>query len=986
MAYRSLLFVTLAAFLTPCSADAQPPAFSRADYASHPGARAIATADFNRDGWPDTANANTGRDTVTILLNREATGSGFARAFDIAVGHGPFDIVAADFNRDGISDLAVANADADTLSVLIGDGRGNFSRRDVAAPGNPRGLTAADLNRDGNIDIVYTGFRSNVVQILTGNGAGAFAKGTAFFGHAPGPQGIAAADFNHDGFVDVAVAYAGGGLAVLTMGSSGGLTARAVAGERSLNVLTTGDFNRDGWTDVAAASTDAARLAVYHGGVAGLHQSATHQTGSSPRGIEAADLDNDGLLDLVTANRDASAISVFAGRRDAPGSFSPQVQFPAGAGSRDVAAADFNNDGLVDLATGNQDAATVTALWNGTQLVPSGLVFTVGEPAGEEFRGFEMAVADFDKDGRLDQVSDSGYLAFGDGRRNQLPVTGFNVAPGVADVNRDGHLDLAFLASFDGRNVKLLFGDGRGGFSGPVAVTGGWGVRTVLSDMEVADLNRDGRTDLVVTGYDESTQNGSLYFMAGNGNGGFAPSVISPIDAASFFMLADLNLDGRLDLLTTAFANPFRIVVFSGDGAGGFARTSEHATPNRVADIAVADLNHDGRMDLVAGTFESTLVLLGTAAGLGAPATIPDPHYRVAIADMDGDGHPDIVGNNPTSIHFGAGDGTFGPAQSFRPFGQRPIVADVNHDGVPDLLLGPSWGFLLGERNQTNRPPIADAGPDLAVSYADVFNEDEEDMVFAGGDGSQDPDLHLLAYEWRDADGNLLGRNQLLQVPHFLPGTYELTLTVFDGRGGSDADRMTLTVLPIREIVLHAVRDRAQEVGNWWDVPDQTAASGSRKFNLNSGAPKVTMAASNPDHYFEVWFVADPTQEYKLWIRGKAEGDNWANDSAWVQFDHSLTGTAPAYRIGTTSALPFNLEECSSCGISGWGWEDDGWGAVDTHGVTIRFAEGGPQRVRIQTREDGVSIDQIVLSAETYKSVRPGTAKNDRTILPERRR
>jgi len=87
-------------------------------------------------------------------------------------------------------------------------------------------------------------------------------------------------------------------------------------------------------------------------------------------------------------------------------------------------------------------------------------------------------------------------------------------------------------------------------------------------------------------------------------------------------------------------------------------------------------------------------------------------------------------------------------------------------------------------------------------------------------------------------------------------------------------------------------------------------------------------------------------------------------------------------RPGTTSGLAINLEECSGCGESGWGWEDDGWGAVNRNGTTLRFEHGGPQEIWIQQREDGVSIDQIVLSAEKYLTTRPGTAKNDQTILP----
>src|ERR671912_1544370 len=123
---RSFSLLLLAS-LVPNPLYAQPPSFSRSDYQSHAGARAIATADFNRDGWPDVAHANTGRDTVTVLLNGRGTGS-LVLSADIAVGHGPFDLVTADFNRDGVPDLAVANADDDSISLLIGDGLGGFTR------------------------------------------------------------------------------------------------------------------------------------------------------------------------------------------------------------------------------------------------------------------------------------------------------------------------------------------------------------------------------------------------------------------------------------------------------------------------------------------------------------------------------------------------------------------------------------------------------------------------------------------------------------------------------------------------------------------------------------------------------------------------------------------------------------------------------------------------------------------------------------------
>jgi hypothetical protein len=88
----------------------------------------------------------------------------------------------------------------------------------------------------------------------------------------------------------------------------------------------------------------------------------------------------------------------------------------------------------------------------------------------------------------------------------------------------------------------------------------------------------------------------------------------------------------------------------------------------------------------------------------------------------------------------------------------------------------------------------------------------------------------------------------------------------------------------------------------------------------------------------------------------------------------------PVYRIGTTSATRFSLEACSGCGVSGWGGEDNGWAGL---GEEIYFATTGTQRIRIQQREDGLSIDQIVLSAQRYLTTAPGAAKSDNTILPK---
>ena len=185
------------------------------------------------------------------------------------------------------------------------------------------------------------------------------------------------------------------------------------------------------------------------------------------------------------------------------------------------------------------------------------------------------------------------------------------------------------------------------------------------------------------------------------------------------------------------------------------------------------------------------------------------------------------------------------------------------------------------------------------------------------------------------------------------------------------------------EIVLYA--SQAQVIaGGWRAVADSTAAGGQRVWHPNAGAAKLTAPLASPTHYIELTFTAEAGRPYRLWIRGKADNNDWANDSVFVQFSGSVDSNGSAInRIGTTSSDAFNLEACSGCGLSGWGWEDNGWGAGNLLGPPIYFATTGTQRIRVQTREDGLSIDQIVLSASRYLTSSPGATKNDTVILPK---
>ena len=181
------------------------------------------------------------------------------------------------------------------------------------------------------------------------------------------------------------------------------------------------------------------------------------------------------------------------------------------------------------------------------------------------------------------------------------------------------------------------------------------------------------------------------------------------------------------------------------------------------------------------------------------------------------------------------------------------------------------------------------------------------------------------------------------------------------------------------DVVLYAAR--APVARGWSPVADATAAGGVRLANPNAGAEKLTTPLASPAQYFEMTFQADAATPYHLWVRGKATSNSWRNDSVYVQFSSTISaGGTPVYRIGTTSAATITIEDCTGCGLSQWGWNDNGYG-LNVLGPHVVFAVSGTQRVRIQVREDGLSIDQIVLSRGPFLASSPGLTKSDGTLL-----
>jgi hypothetical protein len=277
----------------------------------------MAVGDFNHDGASDLAVTSSVDNSVYIILGQ--AGGAFAPATSIPVGNFPEAVRTGDFNHDGILDLAVANAKDNTLSILLGDGFGGFT----PAPGGPVPtgvfpfyLAVADFNQDTFADIAVSNQNDNTLTILLGNGDGTFTQATG----SPitsnyNPAQIVAADFNGDGVPDLAVANftavfpSTTGNVVVLLGKGDGTFTPAPLINVGLNplALLAADFNQDGNTDLAVdnygditqpqTQTLTVLLGDGKGNFAPL--GSPIQLGDSPEDMAAADFNEDGALDLA---------------------------------------------------------------------------------------------------------------------------------------------------------------------------------------------------------------------------------------------------------------------------------------------------------------------------------------------------------------------------------------------------------------------------------------------------------------------------------------------------------------------------------------------------------------------------------------------------------------------------------------------------------------------------------------------------------------
>jgi hypothetical protein len=550
-------------------------------------------------------------------------------------------VIAADFNGDGNLDLAVNNlgnpgVDPGGIVILLGNGDGTFGAPAAVSAGlNPLSMAAADFNGDGMIDIAAanqssgdpSGLGPGTVSVLLGNGDGTFAAPVTYpvgedsIGF---PDSVIALDLNGDGLPDLAVANRNDNSITVLLNAGGGAFQQPsiTSLPYGTEFLAYNDFNHDGNLDLLASSQHSNALMMLLGNGDGTFQPPVpYVTGNNPTSIGVVPL-SDGTSLITTADSITGspwiAIASPNGALGAP-TLKSVGGFPTG-----VAVADLSGDGLPDVVvTGAADDVDVLLSQNGQLGPETGYALGAYSP-----QPIAVAIADLNNDGKPDVITANGagsvsvLLGNGDGTLGtpiSTTVDQFAESLAIADFNGDGNLDVAVasygpnLSPSDNGSIAVLFGNGDGTF-GPVLTLTVNGLHPEA--VAAADLNRDGIPDLAAVTVGTSGNPATLAVFLGQPGGTFQPATTFPLQAIggsqSGIAIGDVNGDGTPDIV--AFSDfGQRIDVLLGDGAGGFHKTAQ-IPKTMVAScggLTLADVNGDGILDIVTcGSF-----LLGNGDG-----------------------------------------------------------------------------------------------------------------------------------------------------------------------------------------------------------------------------------------------------------------------------------------------------------------------------------------------------------------------------------
>ncbi len=672
------------------------------------------------------------RCTIGLVILSLAFSISGARAQEYVYGVGSFPagqvankMIAADFNSDGATDIAVLGvtaAPAIGVSILLGKANGSLSPAvgySLPASIIPTSLATGDFNGDGKLDLVVTGY------VLLGNGDGTFQSAISYAGpNSTSLTDVTVADFNKDGKMDLAVTGANFGtrqLAIFLGNGDGTFQAPTSfdAGSGNPNSIVAGDLNGDGIPDVVLGSgfsTPDGVITVFLGVGDGTFQSpvAYAVPGSGGISLALADMNADGRLDAVagTFSSATGGVAVLLNQGNgvlgAATVYSPSLLFIVS-----IAVADFNADGKPDVAVTGGLLDTVEVLLGNTNGTLDNSV-----AYGMALRSHGIVAADFNHDGRLDLAANENFAAdaavtilIGQGNgtfgnQSQFPGPPYPYEMAVADFNGDGHTDAVISSFQNAGQISVLLGQGAGIFQAPMNRA----VGHYPTHLGAGDFNPDGKIDVVFTDIDPLTNNPRLGTLLGNGDGTFAPLVSRTVSfIQNKFARADFNRDGKLDVAAADILSG-TVNVYLGQGDGSFGNPTTYPTFPNPQDVYAADFNGDGSTDLAVAVQNGGIsILMNNGNGTFQPHQDLSPQiFLGAVTDIDNDGKQDLLTGgfaNTLTVLFGNGNGTFRagtPQTLVNGWGASVQVGDYNGDGKKDLaFLTNNMAILLGNGDGT---------------------------------------------------------------------------------------------------------------------------------------------------------------------------------------------------------------------------------------------------------------------------------------------
>ena len=672
----------------------------------------------------------------------------------------PQQVVPADINRDGITDLITSNANG-VISVLMGKGGGAFAVPATIATfaGGAPSIVAADFNGDGNTDVAVSVKAANSVWVYLGHGDSTFGSPSKF-PTAASPAQTAVGDVNGDGRLDIVAVTATGFSVLLGSGNGAFKSAMNTSGASGSTLLALGDVNGDGHLDVIVGNgfdTDVEFLGLGDG-----HFTKTNNiiyASQIESQLQLADLDGDGHLDMVVAGNSydpdvLDSIGVSWGNGD--GTFQPTEFFTAGHSELAVVVGDFNHDGTLDLAAVSSHSNSVSILLNlgpkqfainrGSRKFAPAVSYSINplSLAALAQPGL-LAFADLNRDGRLDLAvgTSSGVQILrnvGSGKfYAPTAIENYQVSTSAYAVplNGDAHMDLAVEThgSFGLGTTVSLYGDGTGQF--PQRYNPYF--NAYMSGFAVGDLNRDGRLDLAFI----ENSNQTIFTQLNSSPNGFTwgPSVENVFGGP--LVAGDFNNDGFSDFAVVDGSN---VDIYSNAGDGTYLAPRMYAAGAGPVSALVADINEDGKRDLIVADHEGrqVVVLLGNGNGTFQAARyspVQQPPSGVAVGDFNRDGKLDVAVACEKSVEvlLGKGNGTFAPAVSY--VAARGVLslhqASLRQDGIEDLLFTDSMSVrvMYGNGDGTFKAPTAySAGTNPTSLTVGDFNDDgAPDVVVLDG-------------------------------------------------------------------------------------------------------------------------------------------------------------------------------------------------------------------------------------------------------------